>query len=352
MRRPIIFFAVCFILCSHSRASAQYPSSFLNVHCEPNDASLFPRLVELVALADSFGIPLNIQLTPQWGSDILGDPVKLDQVRQWQIAGHEIGAHHHGIEAGSGWDGYTGHPPSDWPNPLKHNGNMSDYMNILTQAAGDSLLVNGGFGDTDDWPAGLLFRTHGQALEEAISRPVYEKNNGQDCYAVSHSVAFTEKKVDSLITLHASAGPDDVFGFNNHVFNFDFSQTYLRKWMAFIAGKNNQTVRQIMRERGLLTSVGRRLRGSSSPKGFRLYPNYPNPFNPSTAIRYSIPEKARVKLTIYNFNGREAALLIDEVQESGDHEIIWDAKPFPSGIYLIQVVSDISRQVQKCLLLR
>jgi len=352
MRGLIIFFAICVLVCPHSRISAQYPSSFLNVHCEPDDAYLFPRLVELVALADSFGIPLNIQFSPQWGSDILVDPVKLDKVRQWQNAGHEIGAHHHGIEAGSGWDGYTGHPPVEWPNPLKHKGDMTDFMNILTPVAGDSLLLNGGFGDTDDWPTGLLFRTHGQALEEAVSQPVYENNNGQDCYAVSYSVAFTEKKVDSLIALHASTGPDDVFGFNNHVFNFDFGQTYLRKWMAFIAGKNNKTVRQIMRERGLLTSIERRLRGSSSLKGFQLYPNYPNPFNPSTAIRYSIPEKARVKLTVNNSYGQEAAILIDEVQESGDHEIIWNAEPFPSGIYLIQVISDISRQAWKCLLLR
>jgi hypothetical protein len=352
MRKLIDSFIVCFIMFLYSNASAQYPASFLNIHCEPNDAYLFPKLVEIVQLADSFGIPLNIQLTPQWGSKILEDPVKLDKIRQWQINGHEIGAHHHGIEAGSGWDGYTDHPPEAWTHPDKYKGTMVDFMNILDQVAGDSLILNGGFGDTYDWPKGLIFRTFGNAVENAISQPVYENNNGQDCHAISYCVAFTEKKVDSLITLHSSAGYDDIFGFNNHVFNFDFSQTYLRKWMQFIAGKNNKNIRQIMRERGLLTSVENPMNGEISTKGFKLYQNYPNPFNLSTTIRYTIPEEVQVKITVYNSIGEKVAILIDAMQEIGNHEIIWNAAMLPSGSYFIQLATDIFRQVQECLLLK
>jgi hypothetical protein len=112
MIRMIFTLVVCFLLYP-SELTAQYPASFLNIHCEPNDSYLFPKLVEMVQLADSFGIPLNIQFTPQWGSDIISDVVKLNKIRQWQKHGHEIGAHHHGIEVGSGWDGYTNHPPQD-----------------------------------------------------------------------------------------------------------------------------------------------------------------------------------------------------------------------------------------------
>ena len=176
-------FCVLILVIIASAVQPQYPSSFLNVHCEPHNAHLFPRLAEMVQLADSFGISLNIQFTPQWGSDILDDSVKIDKVRQWQINGHEIGAHHHGIEAGSGWDGYTSHPPENWTHPGKHLGDMQDYMQILNQVAGDSLVLNGGFGDTYDWPPGLLFRTEVHIPEQAKSQPVYENLNVQDIAA-------------------------------------------------------------------------------------------------------------------------------------------------------------------------
>ena len=352
MRKLILSYVIYFFMFLYCNAPAQYPSSFLNIHCEPNDAYLFPKLVEIVQLADSFGIPLNIQLTPQWGSKILEDTARLDNVRQWQRNGHEIGAHHHGIEAGSGWDGYTDHPPEDWTHPDKYKGTMKDFMNILDQVAGDSLILNGGFGDTFDWPKGLIFRTFGNTLQDAISQPVYENNNGQGCHVISYCVSFTEKKVDSLITFYSFAGPDDIFGFNNHVFNFDFSQTYLRKWMQFITGKNNKNIRRIMRERGLLTSVENPMSGEISPNGFKLCQNYPNPFNLSTTIQYTIPEKTQVKITAFNSTGQKVAVLIDEMQEMGDHEIIWYATMYPSGLYFIQLVTDIFRHVQKCLLLK
>ncbi|MBN1780014.1 T9SS type A sorting domain-containing protein [bacterium] len=336
----------------YSAAQAQYPDSFLNVHCEPHNAHLFPRLIEMVALADSFGIPLNIQFTPQWGQEILADPVKLDKVRQWQRSGHEIGAHHHGIEAGNGWDGYTDHPPELWPHADRYMGTMADFMDILNQLAGDSLILNGGFGDTDDWPQGVPVRTWGNTVAHAISRPEYEKNNGQDCYAITYCVSYREDRVDSLMIMYQTAGAGDIFGFNNHVFNFDFNQSYLRKWMKFIAGKNNRNVRQIMRERGLLTPAGSRTNASAVPAGFRLYPVFPNPFNHSTRIRYSVPVKTRTRMTVWDASGRQIQVLVNGPEDPGEHEILWNAEGLPSGLYLIRLGSGNADQVTKCLLIQ
>lgn len=70
--------------------------------------------------------------------------------------------------------------------------------------------------------------------------------------------------------------------------------------------------------------------------------NYPNPFNPTTSIRYSIPEMTAVSLTIYNQLGYEVNTLVNTQQSGGDYEIQWNGtdaagRHLSSGVYLCQV---------------
>jgi hypothetical protein len=66
---------------------------------------------------------------------------------------------------------------------------------------------------------------------------------------------------------------------------------------------------------------------------FSLYPNHPNPFNPNTTIRYDLPEPGHVLITVFNVRGQQVALLQDRIQDTGTHEIIFNASSLPSGIY-------------------
>ncbi len=76
------------------------------------------------------------------------------------------------------------------------------------------------------------------------------------------------------------------------------------------------------------------------PDRLTLYPNYPNPFNPSTTLRFAVREATPVTLTIYDALGREAAVLIEgETMAPGSHEIRWDARGFSSGLYLARLTS-------------
>ena len=61
---------------------------------------------------------------------------------------------------------------------------------------------------------------------------------------------------------------------------------------------------------------------------FRLYQNYPNPFNPTTTISYSLPQSCHVELKIYNINGQEVYKLVDEFQEAGFYDYIWEGIDF------------------------
>ena len=75
------------------------------------------------------------------------------------------------------------------------------------------------------------------------------------------------------------------------------------------------------------------------PTEFAIHENYPNPFNPSTTIRYEIPEASRVSLVVYDIMGREVLRLVDDVIEPGYHTAEWGGRNssgnrVSSGIYI------------------
>ncbi len=79
---------------------------------------------------------------------------------------------------------------------------------------------------------------------------------------------------------------------------------------------------------------------SNEPPGtFALYGNYPNPFNPSTTISYSIARPGFVSLKVYDMLGREVATLLSDVADAGPHEIRWDASAFSSGVYFVRMMA-------------
>jgi polyhydroxybutyrate depolymerase len=79
--------------------------------------------------------------------------------------------------------------------------------------------------------------------------------------------------------------------------------------------------------------------GSTDPaiQKFDLTENFPNPFNPSTTIKYSIPETGHINLTIFNINGSLVDVLLNGIQQAGSHEITFDGSTLVSGTYFYQL---------------
>ena len=73
------------------------------------------------------------------------------------------------------------------------------------------------------------------------------------------------------------------------------------------------------------------------PAGYTLAQNHPNPFNPVTEIRYSIPAAEHVSIRVYDMLGREVAVLVDGVQPAGTHSALLDGEQLPGGIYLYRM---------------
>jgi len=73
--------------------------------------------------------------------------------------------------------------------------------------------------------------------------------------------------------------------------------------------------------------------------GYKLMPNYPNPFNPSTTISYSVPTNADVIISIYNALGEKVKELINKTVDAGKYEVIFNAENLSSGIYLYRLTA-------------
>ena len=86
---------------------------------------------------------------------------------------------------------------------------------------------------------------------------------------------------------------------------------------------------------------------------FRLFPNYPNPFNPKTTISYSLAMPGKVELNIYNTLGQKVTELVSMIQSAGTYNLQWDATGFSSGLYFCQLrVDERYQQIRKLILLK
>ncbi len=99
------------------------------------------------------------------------------------------------------------------------------------------------------------------------------------------------------------------------------------------------------------TGVGRRP-GVALPAEFDLAQNFPNPFNPSTTIRFTLPSPGLVTLKVFDVLGREVATLVRERVAAGEYSVAWNAASCASGVYYYKLETANSVLVKKMILLR
>lgn len=88
----------------------------------------------------------------------------------------------------------------------------------------------------------------------------------------------------------------------------------------------------------------------SQPNVFYLGQNYPNPFNPSTNIKYSIPADGNVTLKMYDILGEEVSTLVNEYQQAGTFDVVFDGSNLSSGVYYYQLTSGEITSTKKMML--
>ncbi|MBI4553581.1 MAG: T9SS type A sorting domain-containing protein, partial [Candidatus Latescibacteria bacterium] len=100
-----------------------------------------------------------------------------------------------------------------------------------------------------------------------------------------------------------------------------------------------------------------RVKATLLPRAFALEPNAPNPFNPTTTIRFALPQTVPVRLVVYNILGQEVKVLVDQVMPAGYHQVVWDGtnrsgQRVASGVYVYAIQAGSFRQSRKMALVK
>lgn len=106
----------------------------------------------------------------------------------------------------------------------------------------------------------------------------------------------------------------------------------------------------ILRGIGTVTDIQEKF--NDQDLSFKLFDNYPNPFNPTTLIRYQVPIVSKVNLKVYDILGNEIRELVNEEKPAGNYHIKFDAKELSSGIYFYMLICDKFIETKKMVLIK
>ena len=101
----------------------------------------------------------------------------------------------------------------------------------------------------------------------------------------------------------------------------------------------------------------RQAAGQGLPRVYALQQNYPNSFNPGTTIQYSLPEAGPVSLKVYDIAGQMVRHLVNQHQNAGSHQAVWDGldasgAPTANGVYIYELKAGEYRALRKMLLIK
>ena len=92
--------------------------------------------------------------------------------------------------------------------------------------------------------------------------------------------------------------------------------------------------------------------GIEIPSEFAIFSVHPNPFNPSTTIRYTLPEASEVHLSVYDIQGQLVSGLVNSLRKAGYHEVTWNAEKMASGVYLLHLQTGNFHHTKKIVMLK
>ena len=193
----------------------------------------------------------------------------------------------------------------------EYNGSITSEINIADAVITESDLLNAYVdGECRGYVAPLLFPLTNKYIFPLM---VYSNNNEEN----NMNFEYFNSSTNKYYTLDNSISFESDMIIGNGLTPFEFE------------GENNEIV-----------------------SGLSVQSAYPNPFNPSTNIEYSISTSGNVKIAIYDVTGRQVDIIYNDYQSSGSHSIIWNAINSPSGIYYMQIQAQNDIHTQKVVLLK
>ena len=246
-----------------------------------------------------------------------------------------------------------------------YKGAYEDYQTMISSSTKESNL--------DEVYLGLLSLFRESNIKEI---PEYLENMNSksgnpllesciaNCYAVTDNTDLTIEKLNKIITSY----PKTKYALSANVQKF--YQYYFKKnditsakkiyndltgdykddrnviYLASLLNKSNESNKSNGQDQDNKTADKR-----TTPEGFYLS-NYPNPFNPSTVIRYSIPKDLHVKLVVYDVTGKEVKTLVNETKSAGSYSVEFNAGKYASGVYYYKLEAGEYKNIQKMVVVK
>ncbi len=168
-------------------------------------------------------------------------------------------------------------------------------------------------------------------------------------YGLSFSISFRNQNDGWSASGHkfivTTDGGDTWFEKETPDSSIIFSVQFIDSQTGYVVGEEGAIYKFIPRAMNIENE------NPNTINGYTLYQNFPNPFNPSTTIKYELPVSANVDLTVYDFLGRKIISLVDnEYQSDGAHSVTFYADHIPSGIYFYRLRVDNFTDYKKMLL--
>ena len=159
---------------------------------------------------------------------------------------------------------------------------------------------------------------------------------------------------------YAGDGINAIFKTNNGGLNWGYQiDTGGQKNISFVDSLHGWTtpmysgfVEHTTNGGGSISYVGIINISNEIPEGYKLFQNFPNPFNPSTKIEIDVPQRSLINIAVYDVTGREVVTLINEELAAGKFSVTWDASNYPSGLYFCRLTSDKFTETRKMILLK
>ena len=217
------------------------------------------------------------------------------------------------------------------------------------------------YGDQDSLsPNGLPFILTSAACEQPFDPPndssivrslLLSSDNGTVASVNSTGLNLLWEGADFLTKLYNNifSSPDHIIG--NAVLQTKLNLEYDNSPQSSIARRYTLLGDPALKiPLGIIAHVADK--PGNNPGSYSLAQNFPNPFNPTTTIRFSIPEESFVIIKVYDITGKEISTLVNERKTAGNYSVVFNASGLPSGVYLYRMQTGIYMSTKKFILLK
>jgi aminopeptidase N len=153
-------------------------------------------------------------------------------------------------------------------------------------------------------------------------------------------------KMPIVLRISFTSGPDTNIRVMNDVNNQTFVFTVNRQPNNLVFDPDNDIV---LKTASTVLGIVSEL---EIPRVYALYQNFPNPFNPVTTVKFDIPERAFVKVNVFDVTGKLVSTLVNEERATGKYAVSFDASSLSSGIYYYTIVTDKFTDTKKMVLVK